>query len=89
MFGFFSWLFAIYFAKILLALLVGGLILGATEKRDSMPLALLAGLTAISVMVNMPFIGGILNFVLTIIGIGLLLHVVLTHLSNLNAGEIA
>lgn len=83
--GFFSWLLAIYFAKIVLASVIGRLLLGSSEKKDSLPLTLLAGLVVILIAVNLPAIGGILSFILTIVGIGMIVQLALTYTSSLDA----
>jgi hypothetical protein len=77
--GFFSWLLAIYFAKIVLASVIGQMILVSSEKNNSLPWTLLAGLVAILFVVNIPAIGGIFNFILTILGFGLIVQVVLNY----------
>ena len=83
--GFFSWLLAIYFAKIVLASTIGQLLLSSSEKKDSLPLTLLAGLVVILIAVNIPAVGGIFNFILTIVGIGMIVQLVLTYISSLDA----
>ncbi len=82
---FFSWLLAIYFAKIVLASVIGRLLLGSSERKDSLPLTLLAGLVVILIAVNLPAIGGILSFILTIVGIGMIVQLALTYTSSLDA----
>lgn len=86
--GFFTWLLAIYFAKIVLASVIGQMLLGSSEKNDSLPWTLLAGLVAILVVVNIPVLGGIFNFILTIVGIGLIVQVVLTYTSRLDSNRV-
>ncbi len=85
--GFFSWLLAIYFAKIILASVIGQMILGSSEKNNSLPWTLLAGLVAILLVVNMPIIGGIFNFILTIIGFGLIVQLVLNYTLGLDGNQ--
>jgi len=43
---------------------------------------LLAGLVAVLVAINTPSVGGLLNFVLTILGLGILAEQVLRHFSR-------
>lgn len=83
--GFFVWLTTIYFAKIVVASVIGRMLLSSSEKWDSLPLTLLAGLVTIFFAVNLPWIGGIISFVLTIVGIGLIVQRVLHYTSNLDA----
>ena len=44
---------------------------------DSLAWTLLAGLVVVTVAANLPFIGGIISFVLTIVGVGLLVQYLL------------
>jgi hypothetical protein len=67
------WLLGLYMAKIVVARCIGGALLG--EERQglgSTALALLIGLVIVIVAVNLPYIGGVLNFVLMLIGLGAL-----------------
>lgn len=83
--GFFAWIMIIYFAKIVIAPFIGQLILGNSDKRDSMPFTLFAGLLAIILVVNVPGVGGFFNFLLTIIGIGVIARMILAYTSGLRA----
>ena len=83
-FAFAAWLLGIYLAKILVAAILGSMILGDS---DSLPKTLLAGLAAVLVAVNLPFIGGIINVLLTIVGLGLLVQYVIDSLAARRAGE--
>ncbi len=83
-FGFFSWLLLVYTAKIVLASVIGQQLLGATSSHDSLLLTILSGLVVVIVAVNLPFIGGIINFILTIIGIGLIVRFLLDYTAGLN-----
>lgn len=66
------WLAGIYLAKILLAHFIGArLIPGGDTRHFAAALAL--GLASVVVLINLPFIGGIMNFALTICGLGMLL----------------
>lgn len=64
------WALAIYLAKIPVALFLGRTILGPRGSGGGPPLALLAGLLAVFVAVNLPFVGWIVNLALTLIGVG-------------------
>jgi hypothetical protein len=85
--GFFSWLLAIYFAKIVLASVLGQMILASSEKNGSLLWTLLAGLVAVLLVVNIPVIGGIFNFILTIIGFGMIVQVVLNYTLGLDGSQ--
>ena len=58
-----AWLLSLYLAKTIIGAVVGRMLL---SESDSLPLTLLVGLTIVIVAVNLPFIGGIINLVLTI-----------------------
>ncbi|NKC00765.1 MAG: hypothetical protein GKR90_20030 [Pseudomonadales bacterium] len=75
---FIAWVVGIYLAKIVIGVIVGGMIFGDS---DNQPVALLAGLTAVTVAVNVPFIGGIVSALLTILGLGLLVQHTWSNLS--------
>jgi hypothetical protein len=63
------------------------MILGSSEKNNSLPWTLLAGLVAIILVINIPAIGGIFNFILTIIGFGLIVQVVLNYTLGLDGNQ--
>jgi predicted acyltransferase (DUF342 family) len=68
------WLLGLYLAKIVVAGYIGGMILG--ERKEGMTataLNLIIGLAIIIVATNLPFIGGVLNLLLILIGLGGLL----------------
>lgn len=67
-----TWLVAIYLAKIVLAHFLGAHLLQAAENPRSYAVALVVGLLLVMIAVNLPFIGGLVNFLLTICGLGLL-----------------
>jgi hypothetical protein len=70
---FMFWLLGLYLAKIVIARCIGGAILGTSgDGMASTALALLIGLVVVIAAVNLPFIGGILNFLLILIGLGAL-----------------
>lgn len=65
------WLVLLYLAKILLALFLGRVVLGSHDARGaSVAAALLVGLALVLVAVNLPYVGGIVNILLTVIGFG-------------------
>ena len=72
----------VYLAKVIVAGLIGRMVFA----EDSRPvLSLLVGLSIVIVAVNVPFIGGIVNFLLTIIGLGLLVQYLFGRVSNRDA----
>jgi hypothetical protein len=67
------WLLGLYLAKIVVARFVGEAIMGKRGgTRSSTAVALLVGLVIVVVAVNLPFIGGIINLFLFLIGLGAL-----------------
>jgi hypothetical protein len=66
------WLLCLYLAKIVVARYIGGVMVGSSAGKWSAALALLAGLVVIIIAVNLPYIGGVLHFLLILIGLGAL-----------------
>jgi cytoskeletal protein CcmA (bactofilin family) len=66
------WLAGLYLAQILVATLVGR---GVLQKADAPPASiapvLLVGLVFVAVSVNLPYVGGLVRFVVLILGLGL------------------
>lgn len=70
--GFLLWLVGLYVAKIVLAHMFGRRLLERIGKPAHGAVALIVGLVLVLIAVNLPLIGGLLNFLLTITGLGLL-----------------
>jgi cytoskeletal protein CcmA (bactofilin family) len=71
--GVMLWLVGLYLAKIVLAVFIGRLLFAARGGVEPHHAALLlAGLVLVLIVVNLPGIGGFMNFVLTILGLGML-----------------
>lgn len=67
------WLLGLYLAKIIIALWIGTAILGLREGGVSASLLpLLLGIIIVVVAVNVPYVGGVLNFILILVGLGAL-----------------
>lgn len=65
------WLIALYLAKVFVAAWIGeGLVHSGTQVR-SLALPLLVGLVIIYVAINLPYIGGILHFLVILVGLGM------------------
>jgi len=64
-----AWILALYLAKIVLGATVGRMLL---PDREAITVPLLVGLAIVLVAGNLPWIGGIVGFVLTLVGLGLL-----------------
>jgi uncharacterized membrane protein len=72
--SFLFWLLALYLAKIVVGRFIGGWLLkNGNDSFGADASALIIGLLIVIIAVNLPFIGGILNFLLTLIGLGALL----------------
>jgi cytoskeletal protein CcmA (bactofilin family) len=68
------WLLGLYLAKIVLAGFLGrALLAGQGEQRPAPALMLLVGLVLVLIAVNLPYVGGIINFLLTLLGLGALI----------------
>ena len=70
--AFLLWLIGLYFAKILFAHFLGRILLERVDRPPHLALALIIGLLIVLILVNVPFLGGLVNFVLTITGLGML-----------------
>lgn len=81
--GFVAWGIAIYLSKIVVAAFVGQMLLSGGERRDSLALALLAGLGIVYVAINIPAIGGVIRFILTIVGMGMITRVIFDYVRDL------
>lgn len=66
------WSAALYLAKIVIAGFVGRSLLKGNNSAASSPLMLLAGLVPVFIAINLPFVGGVINFVLVLLGLGML-----------------
>lgn len=66
------WLAGLYVAQILVATVVGrGFLQTADAPPAPMALVLLVGLVLVAVSVNLPYVGGLLRFVVLVLGLGL------------------
>ncbi|MEZ5559096.1 MAG: zf-HC2 domain-containing protein [Pseudomonadales bacterium] len=64
------WLVSLYVAGIVTANLAGRLLLDGDDRGPALPL--LAGLTLLFVLINLPFVGGLIRLVATVVGLGLI-----------------
>jgi hypothetical protein len=67
-----AWLTAWYLAKIVLAHLIGRSILAGRSEHSGLVPALFVGLIIVIIAINLPFLGGVLNLLATILGLGLM-----------------
>jgi anti-sigma factor RsiW/cytoskeletal protein CcmA (bactofilin family) len=71
--GFVTWLLGLYLAKIIVANFIGRTLLASNgDRMSSVALGLFVGLALIFVAINLPYIGGLIHFVLVLIGFGAL-----------------
>jgi len=71
--GFVGWLLGLYLAKIIIANFVGRtLFSSASDRLSSVALSLFVGLMLIFIVINIPYIGGLIHFLLVFIGFGAL-----------------
>jgi hypothetical protein len=68
---FMAWLLGLYLAKIIVANFVGRTLIARDGDRFSTAaLGLLAGLALVFMAINLPYIGGLIHFLLVLIGFG-------------------
>jgi hypothetical protein len=81
LFGFAAWLLGLYLAKILVANFVGRTLLSTEgDQLSSVALSLFVGLALVFVAINLPYVGGLIQFLLVLIGFGgLLTHMYRAH----------
>jgi cytoskeletal protein CcmA (bactofilin family) len=71
--GFVAWLLGIYLAKIVIANFIGRTLLSSQgDRMSAVALGLIIGLPMIYIAINLPFIGGLIHFVLCLVGFGAL-----------------
>jgi cytoskeletal protein CcmA (bactofilin family)/predicted anti-sigma-YlaC factor YlaD len=69
--GLSAWILGIYLAKIIVAGFLGrSLLTNIGDAQPAIPLVLLAGLVPVFIAINLPFIGGLINFLLIVLGLG-------------------
>jgi cytoskeletal protein CcmA (bactofilin family) len=81
-FGFATWCLGLYLAKIMVAWLIGSMLFSDSDGERGVALPLITGLAFVSVAINIPFIGGVISFVMTIVGIGMLVQWLMANYSR-------
>jgi cytoskeletal protein CcmA (bactofilin family) len=81
-FGFATWFLGLYLAKIMVAWLIGSRLFSDSDGERGVALPLITGLAIVSVAINIPFIGGVISFVMTIVGIGMLVQWLMANYSR-------
>jgi hypothetical protein len=85
-----TWIVALYISGILVALMVGQLLLRSPRKNaGAFALALLIGLALIRIGVNLPYVGGIVWFLVIVVGLGMLVAQLRRIASRLRAPAVA
>jgi anti-sigma factor RsiW/cytoskeletal protein CcmA (bactofilin family) len=75
--GLVAWCLGLYLAKIIIANFIGRTLLTSQgDRMSSVALGLLVGLALVFIAINLPFIGGLIHFVLVLIGFGALIMTV-------------
>jgi cytoskeletal protein CcmA (bactofilin family) len=69
---------ALYFSKAVLAQLIGRLLFKGPADPPHYAATLLAGLVIVLIAINLPYVGGFLNIVLTLVGLGMIVSQVLS-----------
>jgi hypothetical protein len=77
-----AWLTAWYLAKIVFAHLVGRSVLASRSDNPGLALVLFVGLIIVTIAINLPFLGGVLNLLATILGLGLMVQLWLNRASR-------
>src|SRR5262249_55662880 len=68
-----GWMVAAYLAKIVVAGFLGRSLLARSGDTQPAPaVGLLAGLLVVFVAINLPFVGGLINFLLVMLGMGII-----------------
>lgn len=80
--GLVGWIVLMYIAKIVVAGYIGSLLLADSERANNAFMVLLVGLVPIYIAINLPFIGGILGFLLTIVGAGLVIQQLFEYIED-------
>ncbi len=66
------WLFGLYFAKIVVAQLIGRKLFASTHGVPHYAATLLAGLVIVLIAINLPWIGWLISLALTLLGLGMI-----------------
>jgi cytoskeletal protein CcmA (bactofilin family) len=72
----------LYFSKAVVAQIIGRGVLGNREAPPHYAATLFVGLVIVIVAINLPWIGGIANFLLTLVGFGVIVSLVMARLNQ-------
>jgi len=77
-----TWVVILYLAKILVGVFLGRSLLEQTERADNLLLIVLVGIALVILLVNLPWIGGLINLIITLVGAGLVVQRLLRALTH-------
>jgi hypothetical protein len=72
----------LYLSKIVIAQIIGRAVFRAPEAPPHFAATLITGLVIVIVAINLPFVGGIANFVLTLVGFGIIVSLLLARFNR-------
>jgi cytoskeletal protein CcmA (bactofilin family) len=72
----------LYFSKAVVAQIIGRSVLRNPERPPHFAMTLLVGLAIVIVAINLPWVGGIANLVLTLVGFGIIVSLVMARLNR-------
>jgi hypothetical protein len=75
-------LIGLYFAKTVLAQIIGRALFETPDDPPHYAATLLAGLVIVIVAINLPLVGGVANFLLTVVGFGVIVTLLLSRFSR-------
>jgi cytoskeletal protein CcmA (bactofilin family) len=75
----------LYFGKTVIAQLIGRALFQSPAGPPHYAATLIAGLAIVIIAINLPIVGGIVNFVLTVLGFGMIVTVLLGRYNSANA----
>jgi hypothetical protein len=72
----------LYLAKIVISQIIGRALFRAPEGPPHHAMTLIAGLVIVVVVINLPLVGGIANFILTLVGFGVIVTLVFARFTR-------
>lgn len=75
-------LIGLYLSKIVIAQIIGRALFRTAESPPNFAVTLITGLVVVIVAINLPLIGGVANFVLTIVGFGVIVTLLMAHINR-------
>jgi hypothetical protein len=75
----------LFFSKIVMGQIIGRAVFRAPQAPPHYAATLITGLVIVVIAINLPWIGGIANFVLTLVGFGIIVSLLLARFSSSSA----